>query len=163
MTVEDYINKEMPMIRRVVYRVANKFNIEFEDLLQETLLRAWMKNDVYDDTMGYGGFCLWLRRIAWNHAIDKWRWEMRSFMDLKFAEDKLRVEQDLKFIRTDIAQYYHALRKNFHTRKAMYLYLHTQGYKMKDIADCDNLTEEKIKDIFFVLRTYLRRHRLSPA
>lgn len=156
MTVEDYIKTEMPLIKSIVRLVAFKFKCDREELFQETMLRAWLKNDKYEDHLGINGFKSWIYQIAFNFAVDEFRRKSHEFMDLRFAEDILYVNQRVLEHRQEIAAHYRNLRRNFHPRKALCLYLATQGYKMEEIAKMQNTKKQAIKSLLHDAREYVR-------
>ncbi len=56
----------LPELRRHAYRMTASFD-DADDVVQETLLRAWRKIDTYEP---YGSFRGWLYRIATNKTLD---------------------------------------------------------------------------------------------
>ena len=72
------------------YRMLGSFH-DAEDLVQETMMRAWQSRDSYDDATG-AGFRAWLYRIATNACLDALKSKRRratvmtSFAELPWLE-----------------------------------------------------------------------------
>ena len=73
------------------YRMLGSFH-DAEDLVQETLMRAWQNRGSYDDATGEAGFRAWLYRIATNACLDALKSKRRrvavmtSFAELPWLE-----------------------------------------------------------------------------
>jgi RNA polymerase sigma-70 factor (ECF subfamily) len=73
------------------YRMLGSFH-DAEDLVQETLMRAWQNCASYDDATGEAGFRAWLYRIATNACLDALKSKRRrvavmtSFAELPWLE-----------------------------------------------------------------------------
>ena len=66
---KDLVRPYLPELRRHVYRMTASFD-DADDIVQETLLRAWRKIGTYEP---YGSFRGWLYRIATNKTLDHLR------------------------------------------------------------------------------------------
>jgi RNA polymerase sigma-70 factor (TIGR02960 family) len=67
------------------YRMVASFH-DADDLVQETLLRAWRGRDTFDAADAEGGFRAWLYRIATNVCLDFLRGTTRQVAARSFAE-----------------------------------------------------------------------------
>ena len=68
------------------YRMVGSFT-EADDLVQETLLRAWRARDTFQETDGEAGLRRWLYRIATNACLDHLRSSSRKVVSYhSFAE-----------------------------------------------------------------------------
>ncbi len=73
------------------YRMLGSFH-DAEDLVQDTLMRAWQSRSSYDESTGDPGFRAWLYRIATNACLDALKGKRRrlavmtSFAELPWLE-----------------------------------------------------------------------------
>ena len=73
------------------YRMLGSFH-DAEDLVQETMMRAWQSRESYDDATGDPGFRAWLYRIATNACLDALKSKRRrvavmtSFAEIPWLE-----------------------------------------------------------------------------
>jgi RNA polymerase sigma-70 factor (ECF subfamily) len=121
------------------YRMLGSFH-DAEDLVQETMMRAWQNRASYDDATGGPGFRAWLYRIATNACLDALKSKRRraavltSFADLPWLEpypDRLLDEvaapetpDDVAIKRETIALGYLAMIQLLPPRQRAILILH---------------------------------------
>ena len=121
------------------YRMLGSFH-DAEDLVQETMMRAWQNRDSYDDATGGAGFRAWLYRIATNACLDALKSKRRrvavmtSFAELPWLEpypDRLLDEvagpetpDDVAVKRETIALGYLAMIQLLPARQRAILILH---------------------------------------
>lgn len=121
------------------YRMLGSFH-DAEDLVQETLMRAWQGRASYDDATGDSGFRAWLYRIATNACLDALKSKRRrvavmtSFAEVPWLEpypDRLLDEvagpetpDDVAVKRETIALGYLAMIQLLPARQRAILILH---------------------------------------
>jgi RNA polymerase sigma-70 factor (ECF subfamily) len=121
------------------YRMLGSFH-DAEDLVQETMMRAWQNRASYDETTGGPGFRAWLYRIATNACLDALKSKRRrvavltSFAELPWLEpypDRLLDEvagpetpDDVAVNRETIALGYLAMIQLLPARQRAILILH---------------------------------------
>ncbi len=121
------------------YRMLGSFH-DAEDLVQDTLMRAWQSRSSYDESTGDPGFRAWLYRIATNACLDALKGKQRrlavmtSFAELPWLEpypDRLLDEvagpetpDDIAVKRETIALGYLAMIQLLPARQRAILILH---------------------------------------
>ena len=99
------VNTHLDSMLRLARRLAGQ---NAEDIVQDALVRAWVKREQYDPTRG--SFGSWLLAITADRAYKTWRWNTRrrgvwsrlvdvaepdEFIDLERALEKLPARQRL--------------------------------------------------------------------
>lgn len=157
MTIKDYIDTQLPKIHHTIYIAAKSLQTNAdEDLYQDVLVKLWMTHDRYSDHAGENGFYSLVWQTSRWTIIDRFKTSTQKFVDLKFAEDKLVIEQKCMSYRHELALYYRELRRNFKPEYARLMYMRSQGYKDKDLEVIFKIPNPTIRDIFHKIRKYLR-------
>jgi len=155
MTIEDYINTRQTAIYRFIYLAAKKLQTNADDdLYQDVLVKLWMMHDRYTDHAGEKGFYSLVYQTAYWLVIDRFKANTQKFVDLKFAEDKLVIEQKCFSYRQELALYYRELRRNFRPEYAQMMYFRSKGYKDKELQVMFKITG--IREVFWKIKKYLR-------
>jgi RNA polymerase sigma-70 factor (ECF subfamily) len=87
---EQLIDEKLPMLRRVVYRIALN-EADTDDIIQSALLKAWNKFSSYREQ---AQFSSWICRIACNQAYDLFRKRQRENGKLELFRVHKSIAED---------------------------------------------------------------------
>ncbi len=129
---------------------------EAEDILQDVFIKIFSKMDTFSGTGALGG---WMRRIAVNTALEKFRKKKIKIQDSLSAEQEIQnIEVSEKAIQNleleDLVKKIQKLPEGY--RNVFNLFA-VEGYSHKEIAEMMNITVGTSKSQFSRARQQLKR------
>ncbi len=125
-----------------------------EDLLQETFIKVFHSLKQYK---GNGDLGAWIRRIAINKAIEKWRKEQREKQifetkDMEYLEETYAAEPEDQLALEELLNKIQSLPMGFRTIFNLYA---IEGYKHKEISTQLGISEGTSKSQYARARAML--------
>ncbi len=160
MNIEKFKNIVLPL-KDKLFRLA--FSItgsreDAEDIVQDTMLRVWNKQEVWENIENLEGYCM---RSTRNIALDKIALTDNKHEDLpdSFIENEHKDRPDEVFEKSDQLNLIHQLIARLPEKQRTIMQLRdVEELSYKDIAEIMNITEEQVKVSLFRARQKVKEH-----
>lgn len=148
------VARHLPAVLAVGRRILRD-PAEAEDVAQEVMLRLW--SSAADLEVADAGIGPWLRRVASNLAIDKWRATRRTEPRAEVPEEDVPATQLDALADQDLSQRVEEGIAKLPERQRLALILfHFEGLSQREVADKLNVSEDALESLLARARRKLK-------
>jgi RNA polymerase sigma factor (sigma-70 family) len=153
-----FLNENMRTINYYCAYNSHKFNIDKKELKSTVLEKLWKSRHIFTEQQGTKA---WLSLVIKNCCLDYKRtiYSKQAFCSLEPIHSTILDASHKKSQRNYIAGLYIKIRNQYPGQKGLKyrtcIYMIGQGYKIKEVAEQLNISENSVKTIVFRIREFL--------
>lgn len=153
MTITDYINTDFESMRLITDRIATKFRLDRDDLMQECVIHGIKYGHKYVNRDS-SGFKAWWNQLCYRKAIDIYRVGRSVSFASKYPQMPTFLISKIDE-RARLALIFRVIRQRFGTRTSLVMYLLAYEYQYDEIATELKMTIGTVRSTIFRCREYL--------